>query len=152
MKLLALVIVGLFTGLYHVWGRNQRYADALRAECLLCEGEEVDERDDGYACRACGFDTDWQNDPEKADTLELFRALTHARDDLRLGVEVLKGGGRADDVQALAGNYELSAQAYLKRAGELDPDLFQDLQDEKLSVQLERVSELRESVRMLLSA
>ncbi len=153
MKFTVLVIIAVFSGLWHIMGRSQRYAEALRPECLLCEGHEVDERDDGYACRDCGFDTDWQNDPEKAETLDMYRALTHAREDLRLAAEMLKGDhAHQQDAIELATNYELSAQSYLQRANDLDPTLLEDLDGMSLKLQYERVSELRDTLRALLGA
>ena len=152
MKFSFFVIGALVCGLTYTLRRNQRYAAALLPECLLCEGGNIDERDDGYHCSDGGFNTDWQNQPEKSDTLDVYRAVNNTCEDLRLAREVLTSGqSRGDDAQVMSANYEPSAKSYLQGANELYPTLLADLEGQTLAAQYARVTSLRDTVRTLLS-
>lgn len=153
MKFSLFLIIALVAGVWHLMGRQRRYALALAPECLLCEGDQITERDDGYHCQTCGFDTDWQHDPAKSETLEVYRALNNARADLQLAIEVLRGEhAQKNDALDLSANYELSAQSYLQHAVRLVPSLLEDHEGQSLQQQYRRVGELQDNVRMLLTS
>jgi len=152
VKAVVLLVVVFVGGLLHLLTRRQRYALALRAQCMCCDAYEVSEREDlSYACRSCGFDSTWADDPTRSATVELMRTLTRARDDLQLGVNALTDSGiRNEDREAAVGNYEMSALSYLQEACDLDPTLIDDLEGLGPRDQLERIEESRATVRMLL--
>jgi len=152
VKALFFLLVVLVGGVVHLLTRKRRFALALQAQCMCCDGYAVTEREDlSYACDTCGFDSNWADDPSRAATVELMRTLTRARDDLQLAVDALTDAAiRPQDREAAVGNYEMSALSHLQQACDLDPTLIDDLEGLGPRQQLERIEGSRATVRMLL--
>lgn len=147
------LILAVVYGLWHIATRSQRYADALRAQCICCDSHDVSERaDTTYTCNACGFDEHWQDDAARRSTVEVMRALTRARDDLVLGAQSLNDTSiPAAERQAQAEHFQLSAIGHLQDPSDLDPSLLEDLHAcRTMTEQRLRIEEARKTVRMLL--
>ncbi|TNE87691.1 MAG: hypothetical protein EP330_17605 [Deltaproteobacteria bacterium] len=154
MKTLVVALLFVAAGVWHVLSRPERYAMAMRAQCLCCDGYDVTEREDfSYLCGRCGFDSRWEGEASKAEAIAHMRALTRARDDLRMAREALRDQSAGqEERQTISANYALTALDHLQDTHALDPTLIPDLEGRDLAGQERRIEQARTSLRDLLLA